>query len=75
MSYILPKLAEWYGIEQANRILRAFGPERLIFGTDFPQGEYDAYFDILEQMDFTDEEIEKIAWKNIAGLLMPEDAE
>lgn len=73
MSYILPRLVEWYGIEQANRILRAFGPERLIFGTDFPQGEYDAYFDILDRMDFTDGEIEKIAWKNIAGLMTPED--
>ena len=75
MSYILPKLAEWYGIEQTNRILRAFGPERLIFGTDFPQGEYEAYFNILDQMDFTDGEIGKIAWGNIAGLLTPEDAE
>ena len=73
MSYILPRLVEWYGIEQANRILRAFGPDRLIFGTDFPQGEYDVYFDILEQMDFTDDEIGNIAWGNIAGLVTPED--
>lgn len=73
MSYILPKLVEWYGIGQTNRILRAFGPERLLFGTDFPQGEYAEYFDILDQMDFTDEEIEKIAWGNITKILMPED--
>ena len=73
MSYILPKLAGLYGIEQVNRILRAFGPERLIFATDFPDGEYDAYFDILDQMDFSDAEIEQIAWGNIAGLLAPED--
>lgn len=69
MSYILPKLAELYGIEQTNRILRAFGPDRLIFGTDFPEGDYDVYFDILDQMDFTEEEIEKIAWRNIESLL------
>ena len=69
MSYILPKLTGLYGIEQTNRILRAFGPDRLLFGTDFPEGDYDVYFDILDQMDFTDEEIEKIAWKNTAGLL------
>ena len=73
MSYILPKLAGLYGIEQVNRILRAFGPERLIFATDFPDGEYDAYFDILDQMDFSDAEIEQIAWGNIAGLLALED--
>ncbi len=73
MSYILPELAGLYGIEQTNRILRAFGPDRLLFGTDFPQGDYDTYFAILDQMDFTEAEMEKIAWGNIAGLLTPED--
>ncbi|MDE7218497.1 MAG: amidohydrolase [Oscillospiraceae bacterium] len=71
MSFVLPELAGLYGVEQANRILRAFGPERLIFGTDFPQGEYDAYFDLLDQMDFTGEEIDRIAWGNIEKLLAP----
>lgn len=69
MSYILPRLVELYGLEQTNRILRAFGPERLLFGTDFPQGDYAAYFEILEQMDFTEEEIRRMAWDNLAGLL------
>lgn len=69
ISYILPRLAALYGIGQTNRILRAFGPDRLIFGTDFPDGAYDDYFQILDQMDFTDGEIEKIAWRNIESLL------
>lgn len=73
ISYILPELTALYGIEQVNRILRAFGADRLIFGTDFPDGEYEVYFEILDQMDFTEEEIDKIAWKNILGLLTPED--
>lgn len=72
MSYILPKLAELYGLPQANRILRAFGPERLLFGTDFPQGEYSVYFDLLDQMDFSEEEIERMAWKNMERLLAGE---
>ena len=72
--YILPKLAGLYGIEQTRRILRAFGPERLVFGTDFPDGDYDVYFEILDQMDFSDEEIDRIAWKNIMKLLTLEDA-
>lgn len=71
MSYILPKLAKLYGLEQTNRILRAFGPDRLIFGTDFPDGDYDTYLDLLDRMDFTGEEIEKIAWKNLKNLLTP----
>ena len=69
MSYILPKLVQLYGTEQTGRILRAFGPDRLIFGTDLPEGEYGAYFAILDQMDFTDEEIDRIAWRNITNLL------
>ena len=74
MSYILPKRAGLYGKDQTRRILRAFGPERLVFGTDFPDGDYDVYFEILDQMDFTDEEIDRIAWKNIMKLLTSEDA-
>ena len=57
---------------ETNRILRAFGPERLLFGTDFPQGEYSVYFDLLDQMDFSEEEIERIAWKNMERLLAGE---
>lgn len=72
MSYILPKLAALYGIAQTNRILRAFGPDRLLFGTDFPEGTYDSFFPILDQMDFNEEEIERIAWRNMARLLTPE---
>lgn len=53
--------------------MRAFGPDRLIFGTDFPQGEYDVYFDILDRMDFTEEEIRRIAWENITKILTPEE--
>ena len=63
--------------DETNRFLGGLVrqyPDRLIFGTDFPDGDYDAYFTILDQMDFTDGEIDRIAWKNIAGLLTPEGA-
>lgn len=76
ISTFLPELVSLYGIEQANRILRGFGPDRLVFATDWPQVYlcetekiYGTYCDILNQMDFTEEECEKIAYGNMAGVL------
>lgn len=76
ISTFLPELVSLYGLEQANRILRAFGPDRLIFATDFPQvylcrteDIYEQYCDILNKMDFTEEEAEKIACKNMEDIL------
>ncbi len=76
ISAVLPELVRLYGIAGTNRILREFGPERLIFATDYPQvfryepeKIYDAYFDILNQMDFTEEEAIQIASGNIRKIL------
>lgn len=76
ISAFLPELVELYGIEQANRILRNFGAERLIFATDYPQAYlckpqdiYGRYCDILNRMDFTEAECEKIAYGNMAKIL------
>ena len=69
ISYILPVLVKLHGVEQTNRILRMFGTDRLIFGTDYPEGNLETYCDILDQMDFTVEEMEQIAYKNIIKIL------
>ncbi len=69
ISYILPVLVKLNGIEQTNRILRMFGSDRLIFGTDYPEGDVSQYCEILDQMDFTDEEMKQIAYKNIESVL------
>lgn len=68
LSAFLPELARLYGIPGANRILREFGADRLIFATDYPQvlgveppDIYETYCDLLNQMDFTQAEAEKIA--------------
>lgn len=73
---MLPQFISLYGMEQTNRILRRFGVERLIFGTDYPdvcstkpEGVYETYCSILNQMDFTEQEAERIAYKNAARLL------
>lgn len=76
ISAILPDFVRTYGIAKTNKILRRFGADRLIFATDYPDSRilepdeiYDSYFDILNQMDFTKEEAEKIAYGNISQIL------
>lgn len=76
ISAILPDYVRTYGIEKTNEILRKFGADRLIFATDYPDSRilepddiYDSYFDILNQMDFTEEEAEKIAYSNISQIM------
>ena len=76
ISAVLPELVRLYGIEQTNRILRRFGTDRLIFATDYPDVRftkpdevYETYCDILNRMDFTQQEAEQIAYGNIARIL------
>ena len=76
ISAILPDYIRTCGIEKTNEILRMFGVERLIFATDYPDNRflepdeiYGSYFDILNQMDFTQEEAEMIAYRNIEKIL------
>ena len=75
-SAILPDYVRTYGIDKTNQILRSFGADRLIFATDYPDSRilepdlvYGSYFNILNQMDFTQEEAEKIAHGNIEHIL------
>lgn len=76
MSAILPDYVRTYGIAKTNEILRKFGADRLILATDYPDSRilkpdeiYGSYFDILNQMDFTCEEAEKIVYGNIEHIL------
>ena len=76
ISAILPDYVRTYGITKTNEILRKFGADRLIFATDYPDSRilkpeeiYDSYFGVLNQMGFTIEETEKIAYRNMENLL------
>jgi len=78
ISAILPDYVRTYGVEKTNEILRRFGADRLIFATDYPDNRflqpdeiYNSYFDILNQMDFTEDEAKKIAYENIVKVLNP----
>lgn len=76
ISAILPDYIRTYGIKKTNEMLRKFGTERLIFATDYPDNRflkpeeiYGSYFDVLSQMDFTQDEAEMIGHGNIAKIL------
>lgn len=76
LSAILPDYARTYGIEKTSTILRKFGPDRLLFATDYPDSRilqpeeiYYDYFAILNQMEFTNEEAEQIGYRNITQIL------
>ena len=79
LSAILPAYVREYGIQKTNEILRQFGPERLIFATDYPDSRilqpekiYKSYFTILDQMDFTQAEARQIVYENISRILKEE---
>ncbi len=58
----------WLGGEKALALIRAFGADRVLYGTDYPmwpQGEDLAF---LSRLPLTEEEREKILWKNCARL-------
>jgi len=69
ISGMLLDICELYGVEFAERLLRRIGLDRVLFGTDYPIFPYERYFEVLDRMDFTEGEIEQIAYKNAAKLL------
>lgn len=76
MSATLPDMVNKLGIEKTNRILRSLGVDKLIFASDYPDSRclkpneiYDKYFEILEQMDFSQEEAEKICKYNALKMI------
>ena len=76
MSAILPDYVHTYGIAKTNEILRSFGVDRLLFASDYPDNRhlppeeiYGSYFDILDQMDFTEDEAKRIAYQNAKDIL------
>ena len=79
ISAILPDYFRSYGIEKTKRILHQFGADRLIFATDYPDSRilppdkiFSAYFEILNLMEFTQEELAQIAYNNISQILSKE---
>ena len=73
ISGMLLGLCELYGVAFAERLLRRIGLERVLFGTDYPVFAYERYYEVLDQMHFTDDEIGQLAYRNAAAILRKGD--
>ena len=58
----------WMEPDRAMRIIRAYGVERVMFGTDYPMWPQRPELDFLDRLPLTEDERERICWKNCAEL-------
>lgn len=60
---------EFISTEEVNEYVRAFTPDRIFFGTDYPMWSAEKEIENINKLDLTDEEREKIFYKNICEFL------
>ena len=63
----------WMDDDFAREIIRAYGSERVMFGTDYPMWRHKSELERFAHFDLTDTEMENIMWKTCAKLLGIED--
>lgn len=54
--------------QQAMKIIDMYGADRILFGTDYPMWSYHGEFEMLKALPLSDEDREKIYWKNAARI-------
>ena len=59
---------QFLSVERALEIIRAYGAERVMFGTDYPFWTPDHDLACMEKLGLSPEELEMIFWKNCAGM-------
>jgi predicted TIM-barrel fold metal-dependent hydrolase len=64
-SYCFGKMSD----EQFVRIVRNHGADRILFASDSPWGGQKESLEYIKKLDFTEEEIERILYRNAAELL------
>lgn len=72
--------SSFYGLtpERAKALVRIYGSERVMFGTDYPLWPQKNELDFLERMELLPEELENVCWKTCAklfGISFPEDGQ
>ena len=60
----------WLSPEKAVTLIRAFGADRVLFGTDFPMWTAKSEMERFDALPLTQEERRKILWDNAASLLL-----
>ena len=56
--------------EKAEELMRRWGADRVLFGTDYPMWAADKELATLLSMNFTEEELRKILWDNAYDLFV-----
>ena len=57
------------GAQRAKELIRIYGADRILFGSDFPMWEPTAELEFLRSLELSEEEMEKILWKNAERFL------
>ena len=58
----------WMTPERALEVIRAYGAERCMFGTDYPMWGASTDMAFFDSLDLTDDERERVAWRTCAEL-------
>ena len=58
----------WLDEDKALEIIRAYGSERVMFGTDYPMWLFGPEIDFVTSLGLTDEEIENVMWRTCAKM-------
>ncbi|MBR2528681.1 MAG: amidohydrolase [Blautia sp.] len=58
----------WLTLDQTRELVKGYGPERVMFGTDYPFWPQKQDIDHLLKLDLSDEDYEEIFWKNVTDL-------
>ncbi len=70
ISWTLLWLAELHGVPFCERLFRRIGIDRILFATDYPAcSSYERYFEILDAMDLSEDEVDRIAFGNAERML------
>ena len=56
------------GHDRSRVLIRAWGADRVMFGTDYPMWNAQPEIDCMLEMDLTEDEYRRIFWDNAANL-------
>ncbi|MBR5156573.1 MAG: amidohydrolase [Clostridia bacterium] len=59
--------------ERSKELIQAHGADKVLFGTDYPLSLHKEELDVFDKIDLSDEERERILWKNAYKLLKISD--
>lgn len=62
----------WLSPEECKRLVRLYGADKVLFGTDYPMWSHEVEFECFKNMGLTSEEEEKILYKNAMKLFSVE---